>query len=111
VSRTATDPPLLRFIAAAEAAGLQIVRMGASVKFMALAEGRLDAVVCLNDREREWDTCAPEAVLLEAGCRLTDLDGAPFRYNQADVRHLRGSLATDGLCHSTLLALARPFAP
>jgi 3'(2'), 5'-bisphosphate nucleotidase len=111
VSRTAADPLLLRFIAAAEAAGLQIVRMGASVKFMALAEGRLDAVVCLNDREREWDTCAPEAVLREAGCRLTDLDGAPFRYNQADVRHLRGSLATDGLCHSTLLALARPFAP
>jgi 3'(2'), 5'-bisphosphate nucleotidase len=111
VSRTATDPPLLRFVAAAEAAGLAVVRMGASVKFMALAEGRLDAVVCLNDREREWDTCAPEAVLREAGCRITDLRGAPFRYNQPDVRHPRGSLATNGLCHDALLELAAPFAP
>jgi len=111
VSRTASDPPLARFVAAAEAARLTVVRMGASVKFMALAEGRLDAVVCLNDREREWDTCAPEAVLREAGCRITDLCGAPFRYNQPDVRHLRGSLASNGHCHADLLELARPFAP
>jgi 3'(2'),5'-bisphosphate nucleotidase len=111
VSRTAQDPPLHRFVAAAAAAGATIVRMGASVKFMGLARGELDAVVCLNDREREWDTCAPEAVLREAGCVITDLDGAPFRYNQPDVRHLRGSLASNGRCHANLLALARPFAP
>jgi 3'(2'), 5'-bisphosphate nucleotidase len=111
VSRTATDPPLGRFVAAAAAAGAVIVRMGASVKFMALARGDLDAVVCLNDREREWDTCAPEAVLRESGCVITDLDGAPFRYNRPDVRHPRGSLASNGRCHANLLALARPFAP
>jgi 3'(2'), 5'-bisphosphate nucleotidase len=110
VSRTAGDPALLRFVAAA-AAWATVVPMGASVKFMALARGELDAVVCLNDREREWDTCAPEAVLREAGCVLTDLDGRPFRYNQADVRHWRGSLATNGACHATLLERVRPYRP
>lgn len=92
------------------AAGLEraAVPMGASVKHMALAEGALDACVNLSPGEQEWDTCAPEVVIREAGGAFTDGDGRPFRYNARDLAHRRGSLASNGACHAALLALLGP---
>jgi 3'-phosphoadenosine 5'-phosphosulfate (PAPS) 3'-phosphatase len=43
--------------------------MGASTKYLALARGDLDALVTVTAGEKEWDTCAPELVLREAGRR------------------------------------------
>ncbi len=96
-----------RFLAEA---GLEAgaVPMGASVKHMAMAEGALDACINLSPGEQEWDTCAPEVVIREAGGALTDGDGRPFRYNQRDLGHYRGSVASNGTCHAALLALLRP---
>lgn len=85
--------------------------MGASVKYVALAAGELDAVIALSPSEHEWDTCAPEVVVREAGGRFTDGEGSPFRYNQADTTHHRGSLASNGVCHDELVALMQPFIP
>ena len=65
----------------------RVVAMGASVKYMALARGELDLVVNLSPGEQEWDTCAPEVVMREAGGVLTDGDGRAFRYNQRDLSH------------------------
>ena len=84
------------------------VAMGASVKYMALARGELDLVINLSPGEQEWDTCAPEVVIREAGGLITDGDGRPFRYNQRDTAHRRGSLASNGACHPALLELLRP---
>jgi len=84
------------------------VAMGASVKHMAMAEGALDACVNLSPGEQEWDTCAPEVVIREAGGAFTDGDGRPFRYNQPDLGHHRGSVASNGACHGALLELLRP---
>ncbi|HEX2659654.1 MAG TPA: 3'(2'),5'-bisphosphate nucleotidase CysQ, partial [Polyangia bacterium] len=93
------------------AAGLekQAVPMGASVKLMAVARGALDAVVNFSAAEMEWDTCAPEVVVREAGGSFTDLDGRPFTYNQRDLSHRQGSVASNGACHAALLALLRPY--
>ena len=93
-----------------EGAGLaaRAVPMGASVKHMALAQGALDACVNLSPGEQEWDTCAPEVVIREAGGAFTDGDGRPFRYNQRELGHRRGSLASNGACHAALLLLLRP---
>ncbi len=84
------------------------VAMGASTKHMALAAGELDAVVNLSPGEQEWDTCAPEVVIREAGGVFSDGDGAPFRYNQRDLGHYRGSVATNRACHAAMVALLRP---
>ncbi len=35
---------------------------------------------------KEWDLCAPQAVLEAAGGRITDCWGNPIRYNRRDVR-------------------------
>jgi 3'(2'),5'-bisphosphate nucleotidase len=81
---------------------------GASVKLMAVARGGLDAVVNFSPAEMEWDTCAPEIIIREAGGQVSDLDGEPLRYNQVDVARRRGSLSSNGACHQAILDLMRP---
>jgi 3'(2'), 5'-bisphosphate nucleotidase len=106
VSKLNPSPTLAPFLAKTGLAA-RTVGMGASVKFMALAEGRLDAVINASTSEHEWDTCAPEVIVREAGGTITDLDGLDFRYNQPLLSHPRGSLASNGACHALLLSTIR----
>jgi 3'(2'), 5'-bisphosphate nucleotidase len=110
ISRTNVDPGLEQCLAAA---GLfaRAVGMGASVKHMALARGDLEAVMNLSPGEQEWDTCAPEVILREAGCTMTDGDGQPLRYNQPDLHRRRGSVASNGRCHALVLRVMAPCLP
>lgn len=108
VSRLNAASALARCLAAARL-DQQTVAMGASTKHMALAEGGLDAVINLSAGEQEWDTCAPEIVIREAGGIVTDGDGRPFRYNQADTLHVRGSIASNGACHRSLVDIVGPY--
>ncbi len=84
------------------------VAMGASTKLMAVAAGELDAVINLSSGEQEWDTCAPEVIVREAGGTFTDASGTPFRYNQPDPKHYRGSIASNGACHAALVNALAP---
>lgn len=86
--------------------GANVVRMGASVKWLAVATGALDAVITLSGTDREWDSCAPGLVVVEAGGMVTDIDGAPLRYNQPEPRHRRGIIISNGHCHEALRELA-----
>lgn len=108
VTRLAATDGLARFL---EATGLaaRAENIGASIKMMALAEGRCEVSICLHGREKEWDTCAPEIIVTEAGGRVTDLDRAPFAYNRIAVAHARGILMTNGLLHETIATLAQPY--
>jgi 3'(2'), 5'-bisphosphate nucleotidase len=87
------------------------VTRGASVKLMAVARGELDAVINFSPAEMEWDTCAPEVIIREAGGKVTDLDGEPLQYNQTDLARRRGSVATNGACHEAVRDLIRPHFP
>jgi len=107
VSRLNATGRLGACLAATGLAG-RAVPMGASVKYNAIARGELDLVINLSLGEMEWDTCAPEVVIREAGGQFTDGDGRPFRYNQRDTAHRRGSLASNGVIHGALLAELRP---
>ncbi|HEY0710486.1 MAG TPA: 3'(2'),5'-bisphosphate nucleotidase CysQ, partial [Polyangia bacterium] len=108
VSRHNAPPALLAWL---DAVGLraQAVQVGASQKYVALAEGALDAVVTITPSEKEWDTCAPELLVHEAGGVVTDGDGQPLRYNQpsALIHRPRGILASNGRCHAELLQRIR----
>jgi 3'(2'),5'-bisphosphate nucleotidase len=110
VSRLNLDDGLNRCLAAAGMAD-RAVRLGASVKHISLARGDLDAVLNLSPSEQEWDTCAPEVILREAGCTVTNGDGMPFRYNQADLYRPRGSAASNGHCHKLVLRVMAPCLP
>ena len=110
ISRLNPDEGLGKCLAAAGLAA-RAVQMGASAKHMALARGEIDAVLNLSAAEMEWDTCAPEVILTEAGCTVTDGDGNPFRYNQRDLYRRRGSVASNGKCHSLMLRVMAPCLP
>jgi 3'(2'), 5'-bisphosphate nucleotidase len=110
VSRLNLDEGLGKCLAAAGMVD-RAVRLGASVKHIALARGDLDAVLNLSPSEQEWDTCAPEVIMREAGCTVTNGDGAPFRYNQPDLFRPRGSVASNGHCHSLVLRVMAPCLP
>lgn len=52
---------------------------------------------------KEWDLCAPQAVLEAAGGRITDCWGNPIRYNRRDVRAHNGLIATNGILHDQVV--------
>jgi 3'(2'), 5'-bisphosphate nucleotidase len=53
---------------------------------------------------KEWDLCAPEALLEAAGGIMTDCWGNRLRYNQRDVRAHNGLIATNGTLHDKIVA-------
>ncbi len=110
ITRTAPSKALDCFL---DRSGLRAgaVARGASVKQMLLAEGALDLCITLHDLESEWDSCAPGLIVEEAGGRVTDVDGCPLRYTQADPRHRRGVVMSAGPHHDAILAAARACLP
>ena len=61
------------------------VSYGASIKSIALARGDVDASVRYTDQTKEWDVCAPELIVTEAGGIFMDTKKRPFTYNRKDV--------------------------
>lgn len=57
-----------------------------------------------------WDTCGPEAILREAGGRMTTKAGGKFLYNVEDVRNLSGVVATNSVMHDRVIAATRESA-
>nr|CAD7456828.1 unnamed protein product [Timema tahoe] len=79
---------------------------GAGHKVMMLIEGKAHAYVFASKGCKKWDTCAPEAVLIATGGRLTDLHGDSYKYHK-DIPHPNtgGVLATGhGQDHDWYLA-------
>ena len=103
ISRHNAPPALLAWLDAQGLTG-RALRTGASTKYTALAEGALDGVVTVTRGEKEWDTCAPELIVREAGGVVTDGDGRPLGYNRPDVDRPRGIVASNGVSHQVLLA-------
>lgn len=66
--------------------GILNVRPTGSIahKLAEFAGGRADLTVSLAPKN-EWDVCAGVLLAEEAGAKVTDLDGRPFSFNQADT--------------------------
>jgi 3'(2'), 5'-bisphosphate nucleotidase len=58
---------------------------------------------------KEWDICAPHALLLEAGGTLTNLCGQPLVYNKRDVTECKGLIASNGLAHTQIVETLAPI--
>ena len=52
---------------------------------------------------KEWDLCAPYAVLEAAGGVMTDCWGNPLVFNKRDVRAHNGLVASNGVCHDEII--------
>jgi 3'(2'), 5'-bisphosphate nucleotidase len=69
-----------------------------------------DLYVHMSDKSSAWDTCAPEAVLIAANGRFTDLAGQPIVYAVPDVRTRHGILACNSAAFSAVLPVVRELA-
>ena len=76
------------------------------VKVSRLVLGQGDVYVHGGLGAKHWDTCAPEALLVAAGGRFTDLAGAAIDYASADLMLRNGLVATNGALHEAVLAAA-----
>lgn len=54
---------------------------------------------------KEWDLCAPCALLEAAGGVMTDCWGNPLRFNRRDVRAHNGVIASNGKAHDAIVAV------
>ena len=94
-----------------EAFGLkeEIRRGSVGIKVGLIVEQQSDLYVHLSPRTKQWDTCAPQLILHEAGGRMTDLFGRPLRYNHADVQNRNGVVASNGASHDRIVELLQPL--
>lgn len=61
----------------------EVVRVGgAGHKVLLLIEGKAHAYVFASAGCKRWDTCAPEAVLVSIGGKLTDVQGNVYSYRK-----------------------------
>lgn len=119
---TITDPGKLRLVASRshrtpeidavkKALGIDDEMNIGSVglKLGLIALGERDLYVNPSSKSSAWDTCAPEALLVHAGGRITDLAGAPLVYDAPDLRNERGLLASNGVVHDQVVEKLRPL--
>jgi 3'(2'), 5'-bisphosphate nucleotidase len=94
-----------------EAFGLkdEVLRGSVGIKVGLLVEQQCDLYVHLSPRTKQWDTCAPEIILREAGGCLTDLFGRTLSYNKADVQNRNGVVASNGAAHGIIIESLRPL--
>lgn len=89
----------------AQTLGIKQVRQSGSagLKICLIASNQADINANTSDKTWEWDTCAADIILKEAGGKLTDILGQPFAYNKKDPRHHHGYAATSGSIHELII--------
>jgi 3'(2'), 5'-bisphosphate nucleotidase len=89
-----------------------VISLGSvGLKLGLIARAERDLYVNPEGFSKLWDSCAPAVILTEAGGRLTDIHGRQLDYRCAEVRHLDGLLASNGLMHDAVVAAITPLFP
>jgi 3'(2'), 5'-bisphosphate nucleotidase len=87
----------------------EIQRGSVGIKIGLLVERQCDVYIHLSPRTKQWDTCAPQLILSEAGGRLTDLFGRSLNYNVPEVLNRNGLVATNGTSHDKVISSLGPI--
>jgi 3'(2'), 5'-bisphosphate nucleotidase len=119
---TVSQPPDIRLVASkshrtsridAVKRALQItdeMNVGSiGLKIGLVSEAERDLYVYTGGRTKIWDTCGPEAILVAAGGRMTDVDGQPLVYDRPDLYNRRGIVASNGPLHDFVIAALNPI--
>jgi 3'(2'), 5'-bisphosphate nucleotidase len=87
----------------------EVQRGSVGIKIGLLIEQQCDVYIHLSPRTKQWDTCAPQLILTEAGGRMTDLFGEPLNYNVPEVQNRNGLVATNGASHEQIIGTLGPL--
>ncbi len=107
-SRTHRSPRMDAVVSALELKE-EVRRGSVGIKVGLIIERQCDVYIHLSPRTKQWDTCAPEVILREAGGRFTDLFGEPLGYNHADVQNRNGLVASNGAAHTSIIEKLAPL--
>ena len=87
----------------------EVQRGSVGIKIGLLIERQCDVYIHLSPRTKQWDTCAPEVILTEAGGEITDLFGEPLNYNVPDVQNRNGLVASNRVAHNQIIETLAPL--
>ncbi|MDI1429748.1 3'(2'),5'-bisphosphate nucleotidase CysQ family protein [Polyangium sorediatum] len=73
------------------------------VKVARVCTGEAEIYVHGGTGAKLWDTCGPEAILVAAGGRFSDLDGAPIDYAYGGLKLENGLVATNAALYDTVI--------
>ncbi len=108
-SRSHPDPALADL--ESRLSPLEVVISGSvGIKCARIARGEADLYVHPVPFLKEWDTCAPEAVLRGAGGLVTDCSGGPLRYGKPEPVQPRGIFCGRRDTHERVAPIVREVA-
>jgi len=79
----------------------------AGVKLAMVARGEVDIYVNTYANFSDWDICAGELLVTEAGGQVTEIGGSPVRYGTPGNSQRGGLLATNGRLHAEAVSKLR----
>ena len=80
-----------------------VTSIGSSLKVTEIASGDAEIYLTTTSKMKQWDTCASNCIISEAGGKMTDMSGNDLVYNTEIVNHENGILVTNGLIHQDAL--------
>jgi len=89
---------------AAKKMNCQIKRVGSNgVKMCMVAEGKADIFFNPTDRMGQWDICAPQIIVEEAGGVVTGIQGERLVYNQKNPKNPFGIAVSNAKLHHRMI--------
>ncbi len=79
----------------------------AGIKMALVARGEADLYVNDYPEFHDWDICAGEVLVVEAGGTVTEYTGTPVRYGLAGAKRRSGLVASNGLLHAAAIERLR----
>lgn len=84
-----------------------LTRGSAGLKLCSIAEGKADVNINPSNKTWEWDVCAADVILSEAGGKLTDVFENKITYNKEDPRNKQGYIGSNDWRHYEIIEEVR----
>ena len=75
---------------------------GSSLKVTDICSGTAELYFTMTNKIKQWDTCASNCLIIEAGGKMTDMLGNELEYNTENIYHKNGILVTNGIIHDII---------
>ena len=82
---------------------------GSSLKALDICSGKAELYFTLTSKMKQWDTCASNCLITEAGGKMTDMKGNSLKYNTELLNHENGLLVTNGIIHDEIVNSYKKF--
>jgi len=76
---------------------------GSSLKVLDICSAKAELYFTTSNKIKQWDTCASNSIISEAGGKMTDMSGQSLKYNTENVVHQNGILVTNNIIHQNIV--------